>query len=311
MYETAFAKIAELASRPESVEKSVQYLEVHIRKFLRKRERVLICFSEDDGAICHIFERAVRRSDGIPLLLGEDRRWKTILKIAFANKCNAIIGPPLMVLGLSKAARYMGTPLYTRNVLLAGYPCMEWMVEGIQRGLDCKVWGCYDPGVGAVVAGFSCGKSVGVHLRTEEYGVDIVDGSGVSVPPGTVGNVFVYPVSDPELRFDTSDRGKLETAVCPCGCTSPRLQAIAAGKYADSMLSKLGEELHRWTSILDCRLEECGYGLELEMVVFPGEKLPKLPSFAKMVIRPWDLETDEPFPHTFIMKNRHFSEENH
>ena len=103
----------------------------------------------------------------------------------------------------------------------------------------------------------------------------------------------------------------LDNSSCACGCAAPRVMAIDAVKEEDSKLSKLGEEFHLWTSILDCRLAECGYGLELEMVVFPGEKLPKLPSFAKMLIRPWDPEKDEPFPHTFVMKKRLFSEENH
>ena len=46
---------------------------------------------------------------------------------------------------------------------------------------------------------------------------------------------------------------------------------------------------------MDCRLNKGECGLEVEMIVFPGEKLPKLPNAAKRVIRPWDPETDEPF----------------
>ena len=119
MYDPAYVKIAELASRPDSVERAINYLETHIRKFLRRRERVLICFAREENTICHIFEQAVLRCGGIPMVLGEDRRWITILKTAFTSKCNAIIGPPLLLLGLGKLARYMGTPLYTRNVVLA------------------------------------------------------------------------------------------------------------------------------------------------------------------------------------------------
>lgn len=311
MYDPAYVKIAELATRPDSLERAINYLETHIRKFLRRRERVLICFAREENTICHIFEQAVLRCGGIPMVLGEDRRWITILKTAFTSKCNAIIGPPLLLLGLGKLARHMGTPLYTRNVVLAGYPSVDWMIEGIRRELDCQVWGCFDPGVGSVVAGFSCGKSSGIHLRSEEYGVEIIDDGGNAVPEGTIGNVVLYPHSDPQIRFWTGDRGRLDASPCACGCSDPRVTSINMVNIFDSKLSKLGEEFHLWTSILDCRLAECGYGLELEMVVFPGEKLPKLPSFSKMVIRPWDPEKDEPFPHTFVMKKRLFYEENH
>lgn len=311
MYDPAYIKITQLASEPDAVERAVQYLQQHISRFLRRRERVLILFTKEESTICGIFEEAVRRCEGIPMVLGDDRRWVTILKTAFTYKCNAIIGPPLLLLGLGKLARHMGTPLYTRNVILAGYPCMEWMVEGIQRELDCTVWGCFDPGVGSVVAGFSCGKSMGIHLRSEEYGLDVVDEQGNALPEGSVGDMVLYPKSDPSIRFRTRDRGRIDSSLCPCGSCIPRVTGIDSGKSSESNLSRLGEEFHCWTSILDCRLAECGYGLELEMVVFPGEKLPRLPSFSKMVIRPWDPEKDEPFAHTYVMKKRLFSEENH
>lgn len=311
MYRPAYLKITQLASQPEALERAIAYLQEHIGKFLLRRERVLICFTREESTICHVFEEAVIRCGGIPLMLGEDRRWMIILRTAFTSKCNAIIGPPLLVLGLGKLARHMGIPLYTRNVVLAGYPCTEWMVEGIQRELDCTVWGCFDPGVGSVVAGFSCGKSFGIHLRTEEYGLDVLDPYGKPVLDNSIGKMILYPLEHPEVRFDTGDLGRLDTSRCPCGSCVPRVTAISPVETPDSKLSKLGEEFHLWTSILDCRLAECGYGLELEMIVFPGEKLPKLPSFSKMVIRPWDPERDEPFNHTFVMKNRFYSEENH
>ena len=79
----------------------------------------------------------------------------------------------------------------------------------------------------------------------------------------------------------------------------------------DSSLSKLGESLHYWGSILDCRLANTGYGIELEVIVFPGEKLPKFPSCAKLLVRAWNPETDEPFPHAYVLKKRLFSRETH
>jgi hypothetical protein len=243
--------------------------------------------------------------------MGEDIRWLTILRTAFSTKCDCIIGPPLLLLGLAKVASHMCTPLYARNVVVAGYPSMDWMIEGVQKGLDCRVWGCFDPGIGAVVGGFSCGCSRGVHLRTEEYGVEIVDANGESVPEGTIGNVILYPAQQPEIRFNTGDRGRLDNSLCKCGCNAPRLMDIDMEKGTDDSHSRLGEELHLWSSILDCRLANTGYGLELELVVFPGEKLPKLPSCAKLVIRPWHPETDKPFPHQYVLKSRYLPDNNH
>ena len=42
--------------------------------------------------------------------------------------------------------------------------------------------------------------------------------------------------------------------------------------------------------------------MEIEVVTFQGEKLPKLPSAAKLVIRSWDPQTDEPLLHASSLK---------
>ena len=60
-------------------------------------------------------------------------------------------------------------------------------------------------------------------------------------------------------------------------------------------LIKLARDLLTWSSVLDCRIRRGECGLALEMVVFPGEKLPKLPTVAKQIVRPWNPEEDTPF----------------
>ena len=69
---------------------------------------------------------------------------------------------------------------------------------------------------------------------------------------------------------------------------------ISAGTNSNAELSRLGRQMLYWTSVLDCDLRVGDYGLEIELVVFPGEKLPKLPTCAKQSIRPWDPERDTP-----------------
>ena len=70
---------------------------------------------------------------------------------------------------------------------------------------------------------------------------------------------------------------------------------MAHGSNADPELAKVGKDLMSWTSILDCRLTRGEYGLEMEIVTFPGEKLPKLPSCAKLIVRSWNPQEDIPF----------------
>ena len=168
------------------------------------------------------------------------------------------------------------------------------MIEGIIRGLDCRTWGCFGPGTGAIVSGFSCGQSLGVHLREDEYDVQILNGEGTSVEDGESGVITLGHKNDPQNRIRLRDHGRLDRSVCACGQNSPRLVDIhPALRFQDDVLA-LYQQFHSWTSILDCRVVKGAYGLELELVVFPGEKLPKLPTSAKQVIRPWDPERDMP-----------------
>lgn len=285
-------------------ERSIAYLAEHLGHFLRKSERVFICFQEHvEGNLSWLMEQAVVRCDAVPVVWGPDRRWKTLLQQAFVSKVTAIIGSPLILLGLSKLRRQSGTPLAIRRVITAGYPCPDWMIDGIVKGLDCEAGGCFSLDTSGVVAGFACGHSWGVHIREEEYGVDIVDADGASLPAGELGEIVLYPKKYPELRWHMGESGRLETRPCKCGSKSVRLMDMAPGMQEDPALVELGQMLQSWTSVLDCRLSKGESGLEMEIVCFQGEKLPKLPSAAKLIVRPWNPQTDVPFPYAPALKN--------
>ena len=305
MEQPNYMKIAALAETPEAVERSIAYIQRNIGRFLKKKEKVLILFPKKENAACHIIEEAVLRCECIPIWSGEDRRWMALLKTAFTTKANCIVGPPLMLLGLSKLANHLGTPLFARNVLMSGYPTTHWMVNGVRKGLDCMAWGCFDPGVGAVISGFTCPQLDGVHSREDEFGVDIVDEEGNVLPDGAYGRVILYPKEDPSLRFAVGDWARISTEICSCGNTERKLVDVDVEKVDSVELSELGESLHYWSSILDCRMEKTECGLELELIVFKGEKLPKLPTAAKLIVRAFDPEKDEPFPHHEVLKKRY------
>jgi len=295
MEHPALQKMTELAAAPEAIAASVDYLSEKLH-FLKKNDKVLICFAKDKpGSHGELLEQAVLRREAIPILVGKDWRWKTLLRLAFSDKATTIIAPPLVVLGLAKLAKYKGTPLFIRNVVTAGYPCLDWMIDGIIAGLDCNTWGCFGPRGGSVIAGFSCGKSRGVHLRGNEYGVSIVDNRGMELPEGELGEMILYPKTDPSIRFPVGEKARIDRSPCPCGCGEIRLMDMQPGYITDPALDALAVHLLSWTSVLDCRLKKSDYGLEVEVIIFPGEKLPKLPTAAKLVIRPWESEKDEPF----------------
>ena len=294
MYDPAFERLEALAKEPDALARTVAYVTVQLRSFLRRHERVLICFpNHGASSFGGIMEKAVRQAEGIPLLWGSDYRWKALLRQAFVSRATTIVGPPLMILGLTKIARATETPLYIRNVLTAGYPCMNWMADGITKGLDCRIRSCYTLGNSPIVAGFSCAHSLGIHLRDDVYSVQIVDEEGTRLPEGTVGEVVLIPKSDPSVRYPVIETARLESQDCGCG-GGPRLMDFGPGRQMDPILFSIGERIQSWTSVLDCRLEKGPCGLEMEVIVFPGEKLPQLPSCAKQVVRAWDPDRDMP-----------------
>lgn len=294
-----YRALVEMAKEPKQQEAAIGYLMEHLGRFLRPREHVLICFqNHEEGSLSWLMEQAVLRCNGVPYVWGADMRWKALLRLAFVSKSTTIIGAPLLVLGLIKLQRAYHTPLYVRKVITAGYPSMPWMIDGIMKGFDCEMGGCYSLGVTGVVAGFACGHSWGVHLREACYGVDIVDGEGNSVLEGEMGEIVLYPKSQPELRVATGENARLVREPCECGSKTPRLMDFTPGRTEeDKKLMALGEYLQSWTSVLDCALRKSEYGLEIELVVFKGEELPKLPHAAKRVIREFDPETEEPKPY--------------
>lgn len=308
MTQSNFLKLSELAQKPETEQRSVEYLHENMSRFLKDKERVLILFPKQDNTVCRVLEQALRACGCSPIWLEEDRRWMTLLKTAFTSKCSCLVGNPLTLLGLSKLAKQMRTPLSVTNVLMMGYPTTVWIVEGVRKNLDCMAWGCFDPGEGAVIGGFTCRQLDGVHIRTGEYTVEIEDENGDCLSDGTSGRVVLYPNADPTLRFAVGDKGRLDTGACSCGNPEPKLVDLDVIDIGNEDLNRLGESLHYWSSILDCRMEKTEYGMELELVVFPGEKLPKLPTVAKQIIRPFDPERDVPFEHQEALKKRYLPE---
>ena len=308
MTQANFRKIVMLAEAPDAAEASVVYLREKMSSFLKQNERVLILFRKEERASCRILEQAIEACGAIAIWLGEDCRWMTMLKTAFKERSSCLVGSPLTILGLSKLSKQMQIPLYVKNVMMSGYPTTAWMVEGVRKNLDCMAWGCFDPGDGAVIGGFTCKQLDGAHVRSDVYTVEIEDEDGNLQPEGKSDRVVVYPNSDPALRFAVGDRGRLDTSACSCGNPEPKLVDMDVIKAGNEDLSVLGESLHCWSSILDCRLEKTECGMELELVVFPGEKLPKLPTVAKQIIRPFDPEKDVPFEHRKELKKRFLTE---
>lgn len=296
MQNDSYARLYEIETSPEAIAATRQFLSERLRAFMYKEEPVLICFPDQGPeSFGGIVGDAVRQCGGVPVFWGPDYRWKTLLRQAFNTHAHTVVAHPLVILGLMKVARITSTPLYIHNVVLGGYPYARWMLDGVKKGLDCRIWGCYSVRSGPAVIGFTCDQEAGIHVRDDRFEAVVVDAEGEVLPDPNRGRLFFISRDDPNLVYDPEETSVLHHQPCSCGCDAPRIvETVYVG--ADNPAKTLLEERFlAWSSILDYRANETESGLDLELVVFPGQPLPQIPSCAKLTIRNWDPDTDVPF----------------
>ncbi len=295
MNQDAYQRLFELETTPEALEATVNYLAQRMKPFLQTWEPVLICFP-DEGPVSlgGLFKEAVLRCGAKPVLWGPDYRWMELLRLAFNTHANTIIGYPLVVLGLMKLARATATPLFAYDVIVAGDPFASWMVESMKKGFDCNIWGCYAVQSSPVIGGFSCAQEVGIHIREDVFLPKLcADGDGVL--NSNQGRLYFVSSKDPSLTYDPVQRARIHYQSCCCGCGDPRAVDVKSVAEEDLLREHLEGELLTWSSVLDYQVEYTEYGAALELVVFPGESLPKVPSVAKLTVRTWNPKEDIPF----------------
>ena len=300
-----YRKLYELETTPEAVDDTCRYLEERFRKFLKKNEPVLICFPDDGPeSLGSILSRAVRACEAEPIYWGPDYRWKNLLWKAFQSKAETIIASPWVILGLMKLSKFTKTPLYASDVVLGGYPYAKWMVEDVEKGMDCRVWGCYAIRSGPVIAGFTCNQGAGIHIRDEIMEAQIVDEEGNALRDSKRGKFLMVSRKDENLIYDPEETSILLHQACSCGSNSPRIVDVIYTGEEDYSAHKLENMLLPWASVLEFRSQITESGLELELVVFPGMPLPELPNCAKLTVRAWDPNVDIPMSiqDTFLKK---------
>ena len=291
-----YGKILEMETTPEALEATVEYLARLMKPFLQTLEPVLICYPDEGPAsLGGIFKEAVIRCEAAPVFWGPDYRWKELLRIAFDTHANTLVGHPQAVLGLMKLAKATATPLYIYDMIVCGDPFPYWMVDGLKAGLDCNVWGCYAVRSGPVVGGFSCTQEAGIHIREDVFVPQLVEGTDEQGVKSKWKRMSFASAKNADLLYDPEQVARVHYQPCSCGCDEPRVVETRA--ICQDVLDKenLDEMLLSWSSILDYRMEYGESGTSLELVVFPGEPLPKLPNIAKLTIRPWDPAADIPF----------------
>lgn len=303
MKQDIYQRLYELETTPEALEATVSYLAARMKPFLQTLEPVLICFP-DEGPVSlgGVFKEAVLRCDAKPVFWGPDYRWIDLLRLAFHTHANTIIAHPRVALGLMKLSRATATPLYAYDVIIAGDPFAPWMVEGMKKGFDCNIWGCYALRSDPVIGGFSCSQEAGIHIREDVLLPKLCTEDGKPADSNQ-GRLYFASAKDQTLLYDSEQTARIHYQSCCCGCDEPRAVDVKAVAADDLLREHLEGALLTWSSVLDYKVEYTEYGAALELVVFPGESLPKVPSVARLKVRHWNPEEDIPFcMHGYVLK---------
>ena len=295
MDRAGYQRLYEVETTPEALEASCAYLAGKMQPFLSIQEPVLICYPDrGPKSLGHIFKCAVERCGATAINWDGDFRWKELLRLAFETHANTLIAHPLITLGLLKMAAATSTPLYIYDLIFGGYPYSKWMIEGVKRGLDCRVWGCYAAYCGPVIIAFTCNQESGLHLRSDIFDLEFFDYDPDALQRPHKGGVRFIHKKDPSVIFEPNISGYVHYQPCSCGEDAPRMVELR-GNAQIPALEHLEQDLLSWASVLDYRARVDENGLDLEIVVFPGEQLPMLPNCAKLLVRAWKPDTDIPF----------------
>ena len=286
----------ELESTPEALERTRGYLCGRMRQILHPNEKVLICFP-DEGArsLGGLLKQVLLECKCKPVFWGPDMRWKGLLRQAFESYVSAVMGPPLVVLGLMKLSKATHTPLNIHNAFLLGYPYTSWMIEGIKRGLDCRTWGCYWIGDGPVIAGFTCDKEAGIHIREDIFEAQVRRADGSMEEDAQRGALTLHYKPNPNIIYDTQETAKIWHQPCSCGCDDARIVETLYVGGQDPARTMLEDRFLSWSSVLDYQVSQEADGLHAQLVVFPGENLPEISGCADVQVRAWDPNGDAPF----------------
>lgn len=114
-------------------------IEEKLNSILRRRHRVLILLPPSEENLIHSIAQAVDACGCVPVIPEDDYRWKTLLRLAFVERTETVVGTTQLIMGLLKVAKATMTPLFVHDVLLCGAerPCIH---DDLHRSLDCRIW---------------------------------------------------------------------------------------------------------------------------------------------------------------------------
>lgn len=131
-----------------------------------------------------------------------------------------------------------------KGIIVGGEPLYHVQREAIRSAFGVVPLSKYSSNEVLDIAS-QCEQANGFHVAVEDVVIEVLDETGVPVPPGTTGRVVVTNLHNyamPFVRYDLGDIGCLSRASCICGRGLPLLENLE-GRRSDILLTPDGRKI--------------------------------------------------------------------
>jgi phenylacetate-CoA ligase len=200
-------------------------------------ERVIVTLSYHMVPAGLLFDKALRETGALVIpagVGGTDLQVQVIKDL----QVTGYIGTASFLMNLIRKAEEKGHDIPgdfpIKTALLTAERVSPDIRQILENAYNIHTWQGYGTADIGLFA-YECERDSGMHLSNDVY-VEIIDpNTGQSVEAGETGEVVVthFNRTYPLIRFGTADLSYLDTSLCQCGRTSPRLMKIV-GRVGDS-----------------------------------------------------------------------------
>lgn len=216
----------------EDQELTRDFFRVGMSTFTAPGDRVLILLPcERPGSVGDLLDQALARLGATGIRHGLVTDAAEALATLHAEQATVVVGVPVQVLGLVRAAVASSFPRpHLKSVLLTMEHVPDAVVHAVEAAWGCTVYNHYGMTEMGLGGGVECGARQGYHLREADLYVEIVDPvSGELLPDGELGEIVFTTLTRrgmPLLRYRTGDISRFLPGPCACGALLRRLETV-------------------------------------------------------------------------------------
>lgn len=216
----------------EDQELTRDFFHIGMSTFTTPGDRVLILLpGERPGSVGDLLAQALARLGATGIKHGLVTDVARTLAVIQAEQVTGVVGVPVQVLGLARAAAAQSLPRpYLKSVLLTMDHVPQAIVRAVETAWGCTVYNHYGMTEMGLGGGVECAARQGYHLREADLYVEIVDPiTSEPVPDGEMGEIVFTTLTRrgmPLLRYRTGDISRFLVGECGCGTVLRRLEKV-------------------------------------------------------------------------------------